>query len=382
MRTGQTHLFNPGPARVPAQGPRLATVAQGDLMPGLVRDLRPVFGTTEAEMLFQPGTATAAWETATSNTLSPGDKVLVACHGQFSTLWGDLAAMLGLDPVVVHAPWGAAAPVDQIDRLLGADVQGEIKAVFVTHCETSTGVVSDLAAVRRALDSSFHEALLFVDGSSSIGSMPFAMDAWGVDIAVTGSRKGMMMPAGLALLAVGPRALDAAMTARMRRAYHDFNDMRAPGAVPADLLSGLRVALDRLHAEGLHAVHTRHRRLAEGLRRGVEALGLSLVAEWRTTCSDTVTAVRVPEGVDAREVLRIAEDDYNAAFGAGLGPLAGKAFRIGHLGDINEGMVLTALSLAELALMRAGARVVPGAGVGAAQAWFASGIPSRVLAAE
>ena len=214
--------------------------------------------------------------------------------------------------------------------------------------------------------------------------MDFRMDDWGVDLAVTGSQKGMMMPAGLGILGVSQKALEASKTATMRRAYYDFADMRAfnadgyfPYTPPTPLLHGLRAALDRIFAEGLEAVFARHARLAEGVRRGVQAWGLDLVAEHHSYYSNTVSAIRVPEGVDAREVLRIAYDDLNTSFGSGLGRLNGKVFRIGHLGDFNEGMALTALSLAELALMRAGAAVVPGSGVGAAQAWFAGDIEYR-----
>ncbi|MDD9732544.1 aminotransferase class V-fold PLP-dependent enzyme [Mameliella sp. AT18] len=392
MRTGQTHLFIPGPTNVPEAVRQAMNVPQqdmrasdfGSLTLGLFSDLKRVFKTATGEVMLFPGSGTSAWEAAITNTLNPGDKVLMARYGQFSTLWVKMAEMLGLEPVVVDLPWGASAPVGEFERILGRDVHDEIKAVFVTHNETATGVVSDVAAVRRALDSTFHDALLFVDGVSSIGSMDFRMDDWGVDLAVTGSQKGMMMPAGLGILGVSQKALEASKTATMRRAYYDFADMRAfnadgyfPYTPPTPLLHGLRASLDRIFAEGLEAVFARHARLAEGIRRGVKAWGLELVAEHHSYYSNTVSAIRVPEGVDAREVLRIAYDDLNASFGSGLGRLNGKVFRIGHLGDFNEGMALTALSLAELSLMRAGAAVVPGSGVGAAQAWFAGDIEYR-----
>jgi alanine-glyoxylate transaminase/serine-glyoxylate transaminase/serine-pyruvate transaminase len=355
----------------------------GELTLSLFTDLREVFRTRSAEIFLFPGSGTGAWEAAITNTLNPGDKVLMSRFGQFSALWVEMAERLGLDVEVIDVAWGAGVPVKEYARRLGADRHGEIKAVFVTHNETATGVTSDVAGVRRALDESFHDALLFVDGVSSIASIDFRMDEWGVDLAVTGSQKGLMLPAGLGILAVSEKAMAAAKRATMRRAYFEFADMAKmnadgyfPYTPPTQLFHGLKVSLDRiLRQEGLDAVIARHNRLAEGVRRGIAAWGLELVAEHRAFYSDTVSAIRVPEGVDAREVLRVAYEDYNASFGTGLARLAGRAFRIGHLGDLNEGMCLTALSLAELALMRAGARVPLGAGVAAAQEWYLQSVP-------
>lgn len=205
------------------------------------------------------------------------------------------------------------------------------------------------------------------------------MDTWEVDLVVTGSQKGLMLPAGLGILGVSRKALEASQTASMRRAYFEFGDMLKmnadgyfPYTPPTQLFHGLRQSLDRIMEEGLDNVIARHHRLAEGIRRGVSAWGLSLVAEHHTLYSDTVSAIRVPTDVDAREVLRIAYEDFNTSFGSGLGPLAAKVFRIGHLGDLNEGMCLTALGIAEMALYRAGVPVQLGSGVGAAQAWYAT----------
>jgi alanine-glyoxylate transaminase/serine-glyoxylate transaminase/serine-pyruvate transaminase len=314
----------------------------------------------------------------------------MARFGQFSTLWVEMAQRLGLIVDVVDVAWGAGVPVQEFARRLGADRSGEIKAVFVTHNETATGVTSDIAAVRQALDACFHDALLFVDGVSSVASIDFRMDDWGIDLAVTGSQKGLMLPAGLGILAVSQKALDASKHATMRRAYFEFADMLKlnadgyfPYTPPTQLLHGLRKSLDRIAVEGLDNVIARHTRLATGVRRGVAAWGLDLVAQHPSLYSDTVTAVRVPTDVDAREVLRIAYQDYNASFGSGLAQLAGKVFRIGHLGDMNEGMCLTALSIAEMALMRAGAAIQLGSGVGAAQGWFLDQAPAQArLAAE
>ncbi|NKX45714.1 pyridoxal-phosphate-dependent aminotransferase family protein [Roseicyclus persicicus] len=401
MRTGQTQLFIPGPTNVPEVVRQAMNVAQqdmrahdfGDLTLPIFADLKTLFRCETGRVMLFPGSGTAAWEAAITNTLNTGDRILIARHGQFSTLWAQMAERLGLVVEAIDLAWGAACPVNEIARRLGADREGAIKAVFVTHNETATGVTSDVAGVRRALDECFHDALLFVDGVSSIGSLDFRMEEWGVDLAVAGTQKGLMCPAGLGILGVSDKAMAASRTATMRRAYFDFADMAAMNAVgqfpytpPTPLLHGLRRALDRiLREEGLDAVIARHRRLAEAVRRGVAAMGLEIVAEHHSICSDTVTAIRVPEGVDARDVIRIAYDEFNTSLGSGLGPLNGRVFRIGHLGDLNEAMVLTALSVAELALVRAGADLRFGAGVGAAQAHFAAQrgtAPRMQIAAE
>jgi alanine-glyoxylate transaminase / serine-glyoxylate transaminase / serine-pyruvate transaminase len=400
MQTGTAHLFIPGPTNVPEDVRRAMAVPMQDhrapefaaLLRPILQELKPLFGTETGQIVLFPGSGTGAWEAAIANTLSPGDKVLMARHGMFSSLWVQMAERLGLEVEVIDLAWGAPCPVFEIGRRLGCDRQGEIKAVFVTHNETATGVVSDVAAVRHMLDTSFHDALLFVDGVSSIGSIPFEMDAWGVDLAITGSQKGLMCPAGLGILAISDRALAAAHNNRMRRSYFDLAEMLAaheagsfPYTPPAPLLHGMRAALDRIAAEGLETVFARHARLAQGVRAAVAAWGLKTVAEHPSFASDTVTAIRTPEGVDAREVIQIARDRFNLWLGAGLGPLAGRAFRIGHLGDLNEGMCLAALATTEMALAQAGVPVRFGAGVAAAQAVYAPGAvqPARLsIAAE
>ena len=401
MRSGQTQLFIPGPTNIPEAVRQAMNVPMQDMrapdfgaltLP-VFADLKRVMRTETGTVMIFPGSGTAAWEAAITNTLNPGDRVLMARFGQFSKLWVEMAERLGLSVEVIDVAWGAATPVNEIARRLGADRSGAIKAVFVTHNETATGVTSDVAGVRRALDESLHDALLFVDGVSSIGSIDFRMDDWGVDLAVTGSQKGLMCPAGLGILGVSDKALAAARTATMRRAYFEFADMLAMNATgyfpytpPTPLIHGLKAALDRiLRHEGLEAVLARHHHLAQAVRRGVAAMGLSIVAEHPSLASDTVTAIKVPEGIDAREVIAIAYAEFNTSFGSGLGPLNGRVFRIGHLGDLNEAMVLTALSVAELALVRAGADLRFGAGVGAAQAWFAQSrvtAPRLTIAAE
>jgi alanine-glyoxylate transaminase/serine-glyoxylate transaminase/serine-pyruvate transaminase len=394
MRTGQTHLFIPGPTNVPETVRQAMNVPMqdmraadfGELTLGLFAGMKSVLRTTTGTVMFFPGSGTGAWEAAITNTLNPGDKVLMARHGQFSGLWVEMAQRLGLDVEVVDLPWGAGTPVKEFARRLAADRDDKIKAVFVTQNETATGVASNVAAVRRALDENFHEALLFVDGVSSVASLDFRMDEWEVDLVVTGSQKGLMLPAGLGILGISEKALEASRHATMRRAYFEFADMLKmnadgyfPYTPPTQLFHGLRRSLARIEQEGLDKVIARHHRLAEGVRRGISAWGLSLVAEHHTLYSDTVSAIRVPAEVDARDVLRIAYEDFNTSFGSGLGPLAGKVFRIGHLGDLNEAMCLTALSVAEMALYRAGVKLQLGAGVGAAQAWYAAQAAKRPM---
>lgn len=385
MKTGINHLYVPGPTNVPEAVRQSMNVPMqdmrapdyGDLTLELFTGIKKVLRTDKGNVMFFPGSGTGAWEAAITNTLNPGDKVLMARYGHFSTLWVEMAQRLDLDVEVIDIAWGAGVPVSEISRRLGRDADDEIKAVFVTHNETATGVTSDIASVRRALDENFHDALLFVDGVSSIGSLDFQMDEWEVDLVVAGSQKGLMLPAGLGILGVSEKALEAAKSSNMRRAYFDFDDMLKmnkngywPYTPPTQLFHGLRTSLNIIEAEGLENVIARHKRLAEGIRHAISAWGLELVAEHKSLYSDTVSAIRVPNYVDARDVLRIAYEDFNTSFGSGLGPLNGKVFRIGHLGDLNEGMCLTALTIAEMSLVRAGASIKLGAGVGAAQEWF------------
>ena len=384
-KAGMTHLFIPGPTNIPEPVRRAMNVPMqdmrasdfGELTLPLFDGLKRAFKTSTGRVFIFPSSGTGAWEAGITNTLDPGDRVLMSRFGQFSHLWVDMAERLGLEVECIDVDWGAGVPVDLYAERLAADRDGRIKAVFVTHNETATGVTSDVAAVRGALDACGHEALLFVDGVSSIASIDFRMEEWGVDLAVAGSQKGFMLPAGLSFLGVSEKALTASRTGRFRRCYFDFADMLRmnadgffPYTPPTQLFQGLRVALDLLFDEGLEAVFLRHSRLAEGVRRGVFAWGLDLCAQEPRWYSDTVSAIRVPETVDARDVLRIAYERYRTSFGSGLSQLAGKVFRIGHLGDLNEVSCLTALASAEMALRDAGAAVEPGAGVAAAQEWY------------
>ncbi|MBN2759411.1 MAG: aminotransferase class V-fold PLP-dependent enzyme [Rhodobacteraceae bacterium] len=388
MTIGQRHLFCPGPTPVPEVVRRAMNVPAedhrapgfGDLGRDIAQGLRQIMWMEGGQMFVFPGSGTAAWEAAITNTLSPGDRVLMARHGHFSELWAQMAGRLGLDVDLVDVAWGAGIPVKEIERRLGADKDDRIKAVFVTHNETATGVTSDVAAVRRALDMTFHDALLFVDGVSSIGSIEFRMADWGVDLAVTGSQKGLMCPAGVGILGVSDKAMEAAKTATMRRAYFEFTDMvrlqqdgHFPYTPPIPLLHGMRAAVGLLLDEGIDNVIARHARMAGGVRAAVQAWGLDMVAEHPTLYSDTVTAIRTPMHIDAREVIAIAHDELGASFGGGLGRLAGRVFRIGHLGWVNEGTLAGALSMAEMAMWRAGMDIELGAGLASAQRYWSDG---------
>lgn len=383
MPNGITHLFVPGPTNIPEPVRRAMNVPMQDhrgpdfaeLTLPLFADLKTIFANSAGRVFIYPSSGTGAWEAAISNTLNRGDRVLMSRFGQFSHLWVDLAQRLGLDVVCLDIEWGAGVPLDDYQRHLAEDKT--IKAVFATHNETATGVTSDIPGVRRVMDATGSPALLFVDAVSSLASLPFQQDDWGVDLAVSGSQKGLMLPPGLSILGVSVKALEAARSSTMERCYFSFEDMLKsndvgffPYTPPTQLLHGLRASIDLLFAEGLPQVFDRHHRLAEGVRRGVDALGLSLCAVAPQWHSDTVSAIWVPDGVDGAEVCRIGFYRYRTSFGAGLSQLAGKAFRIGHLGDLNEVMCLGALAAAEMSLADAGAKIELGAGVAAAQAYY------------
>ncbi|MDF2763474.1 MAG: sga [Rhodospirillales bacterium] len=343
----------------------------------LFRDLKNVFKTATGQVFLYPSSGTGAWEAAMTNTLSPGDRVLASRFGVFSGLWIDLCRRHGYEVEIIDVPWGEGAPAEIYAERLAADRERKIKAVLVCHNETATGVTSDVAAIRRAIDAADHPALLYVDGVSSIASIDFRMDEWGVDLAVSGSQKGFMLPAGLGIVAASRKALAAHASARSPRCYFDFADMirtNKDGYFPYTpstvMLRGLRASLDLLFAEGLENVFARHRRLAEGVRRAVAAWGLSLCAREPRWHSDTVSTILVPEGADANAVVRAAYDRYDLSLGVGLAQLAGKAFRIGHLGHANELMLLSGLAGAEMAMRDAGIAVELGSGVAAAQASY------------
>jgi alanine-glyoxylate transaminase/serine-glyoxylate transaminase/serine-pyruvate transaminase len=391
MPTGLVHLYVPGPTNVPDAVRRAMNVSQQDhrapdfpeLTLPLFADLQKVFANETGRIFLYPSSGTGAWEAAITNTLNRGDRVLMSRFGQFSHLWAEMARRLGLEVICIDREWGEGLPLEDYARHLSED--NTIKGVFACHNETATGVTSDIAEVRRVMDETGSDALLYVDAVSSMASIPFEQEVWGVDLAVTGSQKGFMMPAGLSMLGVSAKALEAHTSSRMARSYFSFEDMLKtndagyfPYTPSIPMLYGLRAALDLLFAEGLPQVFARHHRLAEGVRRAVDALGLSLCALDPQWYSDTVTAIRTPEGVDAAEVCRIGYYRYRTAFGAGLSKLAGKVFRIGHLGDLNEVMCLAALASAEMSLADAGAKIELGAGVAAAQNYYRTALEAEI----
>jgi alanine-glyoxylate transaminase / serine-glyoxylate transaminase / serine-pyruvate transaminase len=384
---GRNFLFVPGPTNVPDRVLRAMHRAMEDhrssdfpsLAAPLFEDLKKIFKTGSGQPFIFPASGTGAWEASLSNTLSPGDKVLAARFGMFSHLWIDMAQRLGLDVEVLDVEWGEGAPVERYQEALAADRAHRIKAVLFTHNETATGVTSDVAPMRRALNDTRHPALLMVDGVSSIASIDFRMDEWGVDLAVTGSQKGLMLPAGLGIVCASQKALGLYDQAKLPRVFFDFGDMRkanATGYFPytpsLPMLYGLRESLAMLLEEGLENVFARHHRLAEGTRRAVKAWGLELCARAPKWNSDTVTAIMVPAGFNGAEVIDVAYRRYNLALGAGLARMAGKLFRIGHLGDLNELMLLGGIAGAEMAMRDVGIKIDLGSGVAAAQEYWRS----------
>jgi alanine-glyoxylate transaminase/serine-glyoxylate transaminase/serine-pyruvate transaminase len=347
-------------------------------------DLKKIFKTTEGQVLVFPASGTAMWEAALTNTLSPGDRVLASRFGQFSHLWIDMAQRLGFEMQVVDAEWGTGVPLDAMEEALRADTGHRIKAVLACHNETATGVTSDIAGVRRALDAAGHPALLMVDTVSSLASIDFRMDEWRVDCTVSGSQKGFMLPAGLGLLGMSPKALKAMAGASSRRCYFDIADMaraNATGYFPytpsIPLLHGLREALAMIAEEGLENIFARHTYLASGVRAAVlEGWGLRLCAKDPKWYSNTVSAILVPEGFDAAKVIANAYARYNLSLGAGLSKVAGKVFRIGHLGDLNELSLMGAIAGAEMSLLDNGIDVKPGSGVAAASHWWRHNRPA------
>lgn len=343
----------------------------------LLGDLKQVFGTQDGEVLLFPSTGTGGWETAISNALSPGDTVLSARHGMFSHRWIKLCRDHGINVEQVDVDWGDGVPAEEFKRILSEDSEGRIKAVLACHNETATGVTSDIGAVRSAIDGAGHSAMLFVDGVSSIASMEFRMDDWGVDIAVTGSQKGFMLMPGLTILAFSQRALTAVESATNTRAYFDVQDMRAankagsfPYTPPTGLIRGLSESMAMLNEEGLPQVYARHARIAEGVRRAVAAWGLRLCANQPELYSNTVTAICVPEGFDSGKLCAHSYDRYGVSFGGGLGDVGGKVFRIGHLGDMTDVMALSGIATAEMAMADLGYPIQLGSGVAAAQRYY------------
>jgi alanine-glyoxylate transaminase/serine-glyoxylate transaminase/serine-pyruvate transaminase len=389
---GRHFLFVPGPTNVPDRIMRAMMVAMEDhrsskfpqLTLPLFEDLKKIFKTADGQVFIFPSSGTGAWEAALCNTLSPGDKVLASRFGQFSHLWIDMAQRLGLDVQILDEEWGTGVKPDRIEDVLSADRDHRIKAVLCVQNETATGVTSDIGAVRKAIDAAKHPAMLYVDGVSSIASIDFRMDEWRVDCAITGSQKGLMLPAGLGIIAVSQKALAAHKTAGLKKVYFDFADMIRtnntgyfPYTPALPMLYGLREALNMLFEEKLEHVIQRHNVLASGVRAAVDAWGFKLCAKSPEWHSDTVSAIMVPPGFNGADVIDIAFRRYNLALGAGLSQVAGKLFRIGHLGDLNDLMVLGAIAGAEMAMRDVGIDVELGSGVAAAQAHFRSTIMAK-----
>lgn len=377
---GRNHLFIPGPTNTPEQILNAMHQPMEDhrspifpqLFKPILDDLKKIFNTTTGQAFVFPATGTAGWEIALTNTLCPGDKVLIYRFGQFSHLWATMAQRLGLEVQMHEVKWGKGIPLDDLQQRLQADTNHTIKAVLATHNETATGVTSDIGGVRRAMDAVGHPALLFVDGVSSIASIDFRMDDWGVDGAISGSQKGFMLPAGAAILCFSQKALAATKTATFPRFFLDLADQIAqnkngytPYTPSTPILHGLRASLDLLLAEGMDNVCARHFRLAEGVRRAVAAWGLRLCAQPGFE-SNTVSAVVVPENKDASKVIATAFSRYNISLGAGLTELSGKVFRIGHIGDMNDVSMLGAICGVEMAMLDNGFSFAPGCGAAAA----------------
>lgn len=374
IATGRHFLQIPGPTNTPL--PVLAAMAKptidhrgpefGKLGLDVLSRIRGVFGTKNPVVIY-PASGTGAWEAALVNTLSPGDRVVMFETGWFATLWSRMARRLGIEAEFIPSDWRAGADAAAIEARLRDDRNHEIKAVCVVHNETSTGCVSDIAAIRRAIDHSKHTALLMVDTISSLASIDYRHDEWGVDVTVGGSQKGLMLPPGLSFNAVSDKALKASKAARFPRSFWDWEEMIAINAkgyfpyTPAtNLLQGLKVALDMLEEEGLPQVFARHDRAAEATRRAVRHWGFETVCAKASDYSSSLTAVFLPEGHSADNLRKIILERSNMSLGNGLGRLADRVFRIGHLGDFHDLMVTGTLSGVEMGLAVAGIPHKPG----------------------
>lgn len=385
---GRNFLFVPGPTNVPDRVLRAMAVPMEDhrsskfpeLTLHCLADLKKIFKTASGTPILFPSSGTGCWEAALTNCLNPGDRILAARFGQFTHLWIDMCQRLGFEVEVLEVEWGEGTPVDRYRAVLEADRKHTIRAVLVCQNETATGVASDVAAIRRVLDETRHPALLFVDAVSALASVDFRMDEWGVDVCISGSQKGLMLPAGMGVTCVSEKALAAAKSARMPRCYFDYQDMvsaNASGYFPytpsIPMLYGLREALQMLLEEGLENVFYRHSYIAGGVRAAIlEGWKLELCARAPRWYSETVSAVMVPAGIDGAAIIARAFTRYNLALGAGLARVAGKLFRIGHLGDSNELMLMAALAGAELAMLDCGVRIEAGSGIAAAANFWRS----------
>jgi alanine-glyoxylate transaminase/serine-glyoxylate transaminase/serine-pyruvate transaminase len=379
IHTGRHFLQIPGPTNVPDQALRAMAAPTIDhrgpefaaLGLHLLDAIKPVFGTTGPVVIY-PASGTGAWEAALVNTLSPGDRVLCFETGHFATLWQNMATGLGLHVDFVPGDWRHGADPQTVEERLAADTSRSIKAVCVVHNETSTGVTSRVADIRRAIDMAGHPALLLVDTISSLGSIDYRHDEWGVDVTVAGSQKGLMLPPGLSFNAVSAKALDASRTAALPKSFWDWKpiiEANKSGFFPytpaTNLLYGLDEALRMLEAEGLPAVFARHTRHAEATRAAVRAWGLEVLCADEREYSGSLTAVLMPEGHDADKVREIILERFDMSLGTGLGRLAGRVFRIGHLGHFNDLTLAGTLAGVQMGLQLAGTPIEP-VGVNAA----------------
>ena len=383
--SGRHFLQIPGPTNVPDRVLRAMDRPvpdhRGAELPALVSEvtagLKQVFQTASGEIALFPASGTGGWEASLVNTLNPGERVLAFNLGQFSHLYAECARGLGAVVDEVDVPWGSGVPADVVHERLRSDRGHAYAAVLVVHNETSTGVTSNVRAVREAIDAAGHPALLLVDTVSSLASIDFRFDEWKVDVALAGTQKGLMLPPGMAVVCVGPRALARGEDVRSPRYFFDWRPVLAemqrgyfPYTPATLMLYGLREAVRMLAEEGLPNVFARHGRLAEGVRRAVRAWGLSIVCRNPQEYSNTLTAVMMPDGIDADGVLRMAAQRLDLSLGTGLGRLKSRAFRIGHLGALNELEVLATVAGVEMALTMAGVRIPLGAGVTACQKFF------------
>lgn len=368
QHTGRHFLQIPGPSNVPDRvlramdmpvidhrGPEFAELGRT-----VLDGMREVFGTA-AEVVIFPSSGTGAWEAAIVNTLAVGDRVLMVETGQFATLWREMAGRMGLQVEFVPGDWRHGVDPAEVERRLAADDRHEFKAVMVVHHETSTGAVSRIADIRAAMNRAGHPALLMVDTISSLGSLDYRHDEWGVDVTVAGSQKGLMLPPGLGFNAISAKALAVAGQGGMHRSYWDWRAMLGPNATgyfpytPAtNLLYGLREALAMLREEGLPQVFARHQRFGAAARAAVRAWGLELLVTEPRDVSPVLTAVMMPAGSDADALRRVILDQFDMSLGAGLGKVKGTVFRIGHLGHFNDLMLLGTLAGVEMGLHLAG----------------------------
>ena len=367
-KRGREFLLTPGPTNIPDRvlnamhRPAIdfASAEFLDIARGVLADLKPVFGTV-GEVFIYASNGHGAWEAALANVLAPGERILVPETGMFSKAWSAMAQRLGLDTVQLKGDWRQGAKAAEIEAALQADPQHDIKAVMIVHTDTATGITSDVAAVRQAIDAANHPALLMVDTIASLATVSFPMDDWGVDVAVAASQKGLMLPPGLGFTGASIRALQVGEHSGMPRSYWDWrqrqgaeNYMWFCGTAPEHLVFGLREALDMIAEEGMEAVIQRHARLARATRACVQVWAEGGALEFNATIPDqranSITCIRIHEDFNAEDLRAVCKERFQVALGGGFGPLHGRCFRIAHMGDINEPMLLGALASIEAGL--------------------------------